>query len=183
MEDFIKITDENYAEIIEQGIENCLDNKVDLFLNGNSCDCYTRLCEALKDCESPIEQLFSLSLEYKKIYDINLFNPYIDLTYSNNQEIKCTNGKKYRLDFYFVVAYYNSKGKIIDTKYYDVECDGYDYHSSKEQIKYDNERTRALQKDGFEIIRFSGSEIYINSDKCVDDLIKILISKCNYKEK
>lgn len=51
-----------------------------------------------------------------------------------------------------------------------IECDGHDYHSSKEQIKKDNERQREIENLGYTFIRFSGSEIYNDVEKCVDEV-------------
>jgi very-short-patch-repair endonuclease len=40
-----------------------------------------------------------------------------------------------------------------------VECDGFSYHSSKETFISDRQRDRALKALGFDVWRFSGSEI------------------------
>lgn len=37
-----------------------------------------------------------------------------------------------------------------------------------------SQRERALQAIGWNVIRFTGSEIFHNVNKCVDDLIRIL---------
>jgi hypothetical protein len=41
-----------------------------------------------------------------------------------------------------------------------VECDGFDYHSDKDAFTRDRQRDRRLRQKGFEVVRFSGSEIY-----------------------
>lgn len=43
-----------------------------------------------------------------------------------------------------------------------VECDGFAYHSSKESFTRDRKRDRALAARGYEVLRFSGAEIFHN---------------------
>ena len=62
-----------------------------------------------------------------------------------------------------------------------IECDGHDFHQkTKEQVEYDNQRQRDLQNEGIEIIRFSGSEIWKDVRKCVNEIQDIILSKCKY---
>ena len=58
----------------------------------------------------------------------------------------------------FGIFVYNSNG--VEVGRFDIECDGHDWHSSKEQIKADNIRSRFLSKSSFHTIRYSGSEIF-----------------------
>lgn len=48
-----------------------------------------------------------------------------------------------------------------------VECDGRDYHDAKK----DAERDKELKKEGYKIFRFSGSNIFNDCDKCIDEII------------
>lgn len=130
----------------------------------------------LEMCESPIEQLLRLELEKSNIVFTNKYNPYIDIVQIENQaEIIC-DGNKYRVDFLIPVIYKNQENKCFI-----IECDGHEFHQkTKEQIKKDNIRTRNLQKLGYEIIRFSGSEIWNDAYKCVLEIKKIIFSKCKY---
>jgi len=41
-----------------------------------------------------------------------------------------------------------------------VECDGYQFHSDQGSFTQDRRRDRVLKKMGFEVLRYSGSEIY-----------------------
>jgi len=43
-----------------------------------------------------------------------------------------------------------------------VECDGFKYHSDKASFTRDRARDRSLQQSGFQVLRFSGTEIYQN---------------------
>lgn len=153
-----------------------LDEKVQSHLSFLKTNYGNALNESLINCESPIEQLLSLYL-ISLSYGFNYWNPFIDFSWPYpGQEIKCKNGKKYRLDFYFVVMYKNQ-----ETKYFGIECDGYDFHQkTKEQVEYDNQRQRDLQNEGIEIIRFSGSEIWKRPAKCAGEVQDIILSNCKY---
>jgi very-short-patch-repair endonuclease len=71
---------------------------------------------------------------------------------------------------------------VIETKKVALECDGYEYHSTKEQQTNDSKRARKLERDGWRVIRYSGAELYkINDDedfnKIFDEIIDILFAK------
>lgn len=73
----------------------------------------------------------------------------------------------YRIDIAFILNRRNwfEKDKIIDVKKVAIECDGYDYHSSPNQKRQDDIRTRKLKKGGWkEVLRYSGSEIFRIND-------------------
>lgn len=66
---------------------------------------------------------------------------------------------KYRLDF--GIFKYDKTNLEKPIKKYCVECDGYEYHSTKENIKKDNKRARnILLSQDFATLRFLGTEIY-----------------------
>ncbi len=73
-----------------------------------------------------------------------------------------SDGHRYRADF------------AIPSKKIVFEIDGHDYHKTKEQRTNDTRRERNLQKAGWKVIRFTGSEIYNNLDKCVLDAYKLV---------
>lgn len=63
----------------------------------------------------------------------------------------------YRLDFGLFWPRSDGKGYIKLA----VECDGHDYHEkTKEQARRDKEKDRYLKSHGWEVVRFTGSEIY-----------------------
>ena len=97
----------------------------------------------LKKCESPIE--------------IKLFEALIKQGYQVYTQVPCG---RYRID----LAIFLSKKRIA------IEADGRDFHSSFQQKEHDNKRDLYLKKHGWEVIRFTGSEIYRNSDKCVEQI-------------
>lgn len=115
-----------------------------------------------EEIKSPIEQIFKTA-----------FDLYVDLLNKENiflfmQKEIILEKKKYIVDFYFeqdkYVNPFNTNKKII------IECDGYEFHQkTKEQVKHDNEREYELKMAGYEIIRFSGSQIYNEPFKCAED--------------
>ena len=180
MERFIKITEDLYYDIDRidrnEDISNYLVDNVSLHLLALSSDAEMNFEESLIDCESPIEQLLSLALENLNIKNIYKYNPFIDVVEIEKQkEIKSEN-KKYRVDFCIPVIYKNQENKRFI-----IECDGHEFHQkTKEQVERDNTRMRDLQKQGYEVIRFSGTEIWHRPHKCASDILNIILSKCKY---
>lgn len=62
----------------------------------------------------------------------------------------------------------NKKIKLI------VECDGFQFHSTKQSFVNDRKRDRLLKLNGYEVIRYSGSEIFKDPVNVSEDLYKFL---------
>lgn len=171
------ITYGDYQIINENEIDKFLVDNVRQYKECTINDFDFSLKNALYDCESPIEQILAMEIERSRLCDIGYFNPDIELIgYDKQAKIEC--GKaNYRVDFLFEVAYKKNKipyklGRFV------IECDGYQFHrSTKEQLDYENKRTRDLQKEGYEIIRFSGREIIKSPHMCVREITRIILSK------
>lgn len=54
-----------------------------------------------------------------------------------------------------------------------IEIDGHDYHKTKEQRDHDYKRERYLQKEGYIVVRFMGTEIFLDAKSCVIETLKI----------
>ena len=109
-------------------------------------------------CESSIERLFLETFDAIRTKDRNTMCDYCLVP-----QVEIGN---YRVDFELI----NHKDKKII-----VECDGHEFHQkSKQQVEKDNKRERDLKKLGYEVVRFSGSEIFKDAEKCVEDLLDIL---------
>lgn len=68
---------------------------------------------------------------------------------------------RYTADFLITAHCYGHIAKVV------VECDGHDFHErTKEQAKSDKSRDRAMAKDGITVLRFTGSEIWADPEKC-----------------
>lgn len=152
--------------------------EVNVFLEKTKNHYGDYLKESLNDCESPIEEYLAMTLRMLNIELIGLYNPFVKITKFAKQEVIVCNENTYRVDFLISVEYKN-QGKTD----YVIECDGHEFHQkTKEQVERDNKRTRNLQKAGYEIIRFSGTEIYYNAIKCAKEVLNIILSKCKYEK-
>lgn len=66
----------------------------------------------------------------------------------------------YRADFVYTCG-------LLRRKRFVIEIDGHDYHhASRGQVRRDYERERYLEANGWQVVRFTGSEIARNADRC-----------------
>lgn len=127
------------------------------------------------ELESPIEAILRVALE-KKLLEYNL------IWYIESQtEIECKNGNVYRADF--TIWYDEIVNREMEEDFaLVIECDGHEFHQkTKKQVEKDNKREYDLKMNGWEILRFSGSEIYNNPMECADKIIKYVIEKNDLK--
>ena len=125
---------------------------------------------------TPIEQIlyFSIPLYWKIENGIQIYP---------QKEINC-NEHHYRVDIYIECVkivpemdkYYFLKHPLV------IECDGYNYHSSKEQMQYDYKRENDLKIAGFNVIRFTGSQIYSNPEECIRIIEQNILNAIKNKE-
>lgn len=118
-------------------------------------------------CESPIERLLGMWIYFwvmvKGIHEDGCF------TLNPQHEIKIQTGQVFRVDFCISCK---MKGEYISLV---VECDGHDYHEkTKEQAQKDKNRDRLLKMAGYEVIHFTGSEIWADPSKCAREVISML---------
>ena len=175
MKEFKKFNeDEWYKKWVDDDIFEYLVDEVKYHLIGNSSDYQTSILQNLWICESPIEQLLYLDI-IKSLGDNEIANPYVNIGNVLLQENIYCGDKKYRVDFLIPVEYTNPKDKSIIRKFYVIECDGHEFHEkTKKQVIKNNERTRDLQEYGYDVIKFSGSEIYHTSNQCAISIFKII---------
>lgn len=131
------------------------------------------MLECLIGCESPIEQMLSLSLATLNFQFSMFINPDLQIIGVENQsKIEFKQGK-YRVDFLIPVVFYKKIHKCFV-----IECDGYEFHQkTKEQVAKDNKKTRELEKNGYTVIKFSGSEIFNSPELCAFEILKIIVSE------
>lgn len=113
--------------------------------------------------ESPIEEILGEQLREKTGCKSSKTYKNEDLIRADlNYQVKILNGK-YRVDF--LLTSYNGKPPLI------IECDGHDFHEkTKEQARRDKKRDRECVLAGYAVMRFTGSEIYNNVEKCISDI-------------
>jgi very-short-patch-repair endonuclease len=79
---------------------------------------------------------------------------------------------KYTVDFLLV---YNPVSNPEVVKNIVIECDGHDYHErTKEQAAHDRERDRYFIKNGYILLRYTGSQIVNNRYEVNTDIGEIL---------
>ena len=129
---------------------------------------------ATEKCESPIEELMAVALMVTK--------PHITGHAFNVVPQVRIKGLNYRVDF--TVSVYSeafvSEGDfecsdLVMTRFA-VECDGHEWHSTKEQIKRDNERDIEILKNGVSVIHFPGSKINADPIECAKEVWTTLLS-------
>ena len=124
-------------------------------------------------CNSPIEIIFNFA------YDLVVFSEgYIGLVLEPQYEIK-TGDKKYYLDFAFIADEVEGMISVKNPNYkLAIECDGHDFHErTKEQVAHDNEREYDLKMQGFDVLRFSGSQIYNHPFRCAAQTLEYILKK------
>jgi hypothetical protein len=64
----------------------------------------------------------------------------------------------------------------VDFAYGDcvIEIDGHEYHKTKEQRQHDYERERYLLRNGYVPIRFTGTEVFLEPERCVREMFEIV---------
>lgn len=137
------------------------------------CDLCTGLPATTK-MSSPIEIMFYEEFRLHSSFFKSKHNLYIfDL--SPQYPIDDRN-KTYFVDFSIVLI---SKDGTYSTTYA-IECDGHDFHEkTKEQVAHDKQRERILLNHFNKVIRFSGSEIYNNANRCVQEVLDIIKTDLN----
>jgi very-short-patch-repair endonuclease len=114
----------------------------------------SELLEVARRAESPIEARLGLHL-------VQVFELDCDVHCQAPIQI---GDKSYRADFLL------SDSERPDLKIV-VETDGHDFHErTKEQAARDKQRDRAMAIAGYHVLRFTGSEVFKNPAKCVEDV-------------
>lgn len=139
------------------------------FENGYAIYYQTGLC--YDSCKSPIEKIFNLAFD-KRMWDLKK----LDIEYELNPQYEIiANNHKYFADFF--VSFVDDEQMEQSLKII-IECDGHEFHQkTKAQVKRDNERDYDLKIAGYDVIHFSGSQVYNDPIKCADDTILYIDTK------
>lgn len=127
---------------------------------------------AVNACQSPIEQILLAEL----IFMATGYGPCpLDIwshDYPDNQppKIACIVAQyplgRYTIDFGVFVQGFNNDLLMLA-----IECDGHNYHNkTKDQARHDRKRDRWLQKHGWQVVRFTGSEIHEDAHACAEEV-------------
>ena len=131
------------------------------------------------DCKSPIEKILALAYEIV-IYDIGF--PECELLQLYPQEEIVVDDKRYYADFLLDTENVGGIKRDHPLKLI-IECDGHEFHEkTKEQVILRNERDLSLKMAGYDILHFSGSEIYRNPFECAVKIFDYAVSKIGHYE-
>lgn len=123
---------------------------------------------------SPIEQIFYIG---NYINGVSGRNFLIELVEQKEITIAGTN-KNYRVDFYVSDYIIDIEGcaykEYVLKKPIVIELDGFDYHKNKKQVNYDYERETVLKLAGYDVIRFTGSQVYNDVFGCLDKVCEFI---------
>ncbi len=129
---------------------------------------------------TPIESLFYITWKFKKISEYDE----LPLSYHEHwkypllypqREIKIKD-KKCRVDFLILMKdLRNWDEPEIKENILIIELDSFLWHGSDpEQFTKEKERERGLKKEGYNVMRFSGREIWRDVEKCVDETMQYI---------
>lgn len=144
------------------------DRAKEIILNASNMDCgyYYFYIWGIDDeltSLSPIEQIFYIS---NGLYELGNIEKDFRIDISPQNYIQ-TKNKTYRCDFLIETVIQGNEEKFLK-KPLIIELDGYDYHSSKKQISYDYERENQLKLCGYDVMRFTGSQVYNHPMRCIE---------------
>ena len=178
-----EIFKDKYAQLDEQDFEvfNNLCDKAKKLIYiynkniDNSCCCFDYYCLSPEILTlSPIEQILEIAFY---LYDFYVLNGFVGFFEERKlQKTLNIDNKKYVADFYFDFIVKDNECYKLKTPLI-IECDGFDYHSNKKQMNYDYERETNLKLNGYDIIRFTGTQIYNKPFECVEKIYNYLANK------
>lgn len=165
--------DERIERILREGAEEVANHFIECF------DMTGRLCE------SPMEKLLAVALYSETSGPEGIFLHHMSVDLENNLLAgprfpndpgaiifpQSTIGP-YRVDF----AIWDRSHDCAPPRWIVVEVDGHDYHErTKAQARRDKQRDRYMAIRGIRVLRFTGSEVYADPDKCVAEILENLL--------
>lgn len=136
----------------------------------------TGLCKRLQfknsyKYESPVEEILGKALSRETGDDGACKDNYGNLVYTTMEcQIEILNSK-YRVDFLLTSNKQEDGTFVLNKPPLVIECDGHDFHEkTKEQAKRDKQRDRDCLLAGYNVMRFTGSEIYNDVEKCIQEI-------------
>ena len=122
---------------------------------------------------SPIEKMLYIAIKQARFLSL-VGDPLMDYQLDINAQPEIKIDKKiYRPDFHLVMTQAIKIEGIQYVRSYEcyIECDGHNYHErTKEQAKNDRTKDRNFMKEGLQLIRYTGSEIYNDAFSCAMEI-------------
>jgi len=170
-------------------VENFLNKKTEHLASHFHWEMKSRFSDFYRDgktnIESPIEQIFFIEWHYRKLVDPWLFESHLFLFPQYQDE---TTGK-FRVDFKVnfdrhILSSTSVKDESPSLPRLGIELDGHEWHEkTKEQVQDDKQRERHLIRNGWTLLRFTGSEVIQKHAVCIYEVIETYLKlKPKYKE-
>lgn len=160
--EYLRNIKDNEALKIYENLSDTTKKEINKLLDDNLVSMIYNLDPEEEEASgSVIEELMYLNL-YSKVETLNWFTQACIL---NRQHPI----GKYRADM--VLSCLLNNGRFFNIA---IECDGHEYHNkNKKQVQRDKERDRFFALEGYQIMRFSGSEIVADPEKCANEVLKL----------
>jgi very-short-patch-repair endonuclease len=171
------IVDERITALVEQFVVDVGENARK---EAESCFLWSFQCGERR-CESPIEVLMLAALLHEGSKDCRLSvvmaEDYLREVFLKPkvQEGEHPTPLSSRIFPQFVIGSYRVDFclSFYGGFYLIVECDGHEWHDrTPDQAQRDKARDRALQAEGFPVLRFTGREIWNDARKCAAEVFE-----------
>lgn len=83
-----------------------------------------------------------------------------------NRNLKFKFRRQHPIDF-FIIDFYCAEAKLL------IEIDG-ESHLAKEQMEYDQARTKYLEELDYKVIRFTNNDVRYNINEVVSEIIRVV---------
>jgi hypothetical protein len=123
--------------------------------------------------ESPIEAIFLAWWSAALVGSGFVTSHHLDLVAQQSLKV---DGDIFRLDFVVVPGdkdqFYEASCLGLEFPKIGVELDGHDFHErTKQQVNHRNRRDRILQRSGWQVFHFSGSELHGKPQECAEEVM------------
>lgn len=188
---------------LAKNVDEYLNERANLLAQGIATDFICGSIEKFEELEesenpiySPVEQLFWIEWQFRRASSSEHYLDF-DSKFELFPQVKNEFTGKYILDFQ--VDFFASIMNSHDSKYFGyekiisekvemqllgIEIDGHIWHEkTKEQVRRDKERERFLVSQGWKLLRFTGSEVFVDVHKSVEETLGIAYNISNQYKK
>ena len=128
---------------------------------------------ALRRCQSPIEEVFLVSL-------VCMSDVIFDWDVGGHSQVGHWKAEGATLFQQFPEGRYRIDFVVSGSQRIAIELDGHEFHErTKQQAQRDKSRDRDLTAAGWQVLRFTGSEVWNNPDACADEALRIAFGRAS----
>jgi very-short-patch-repair endonuclease len=96
------------------------------------------------------------------------YDAFIDESVNPEHKLQCSQEIKDQVPIGIYIVDFLINDKFI------VEIDGHEWHKTKAQRYDDYSRSRNLLRLGYTVIRFTGSEVFVDPRKCAVEMLRLV---------